>query len=365
MSSREYITRRLVNPQGEITIWGDSILSAYKRVGRLAFLPAISYFRPSRFLILGSKIFNQLSLETRKQTHLVMSARDILRCSSRPPSFTYDLKSYGQMYAFITKHDEKAYAACRLRILKILETAKPTSLIANTTMDPINRLWIEVSSEMGIQTVCVQHGVYSMAVPKYVLEEDIVDRYVALDRGQADILKTNIAAEKIGTLGSRDVFEWRPPEGTVKVCFVGEDWERYGLQSVKRIMIDRYLNIINFLNASGRFDFYYKPHPSEEMMLNIGAHTTLLKPDQIALPDVYIGFASTFLKDMSSQKKLTIQIWDKATQSDNFEELGYCLSLDNNDGFLEKLRSTLQEKITVPFINNAKLDDLLFPLERV
>lgn len=359
MSNREYIARRLVDPRGEFTIWGTSILHAYSRVAKLSFLPVFAVSRRRDLLVLGARIFNQLSEETRRRAHLVMTARDVLRCKSVPRSLTYDLKSYGQLYSLIENNDEAAYAACRSRVERILAKTRATVVVANSTLDPINRLWLRVARERGLKTVCVQHGVYSNAIPTYVLEEDIVDRYVALDDGQAAILRKNIAAEKILSLGIRDSFDWNPPAGQLKICFVGEDWERYGLARIKRLIIDRYIEIATFLKSQGFGELYYKPHPSEEMLLDIASHAKLLGPTDVALPDAYIGFTSTLLKEMSSRGKLVIQVWEKETRADNFEVLGYCLSISNDERLLTSLVAKLRVRQCVPCIRGAQLDELL------
>jgi hypothetical protein len=357
--SHEYITRRLIDPKGEFTIWGKTILQAYSRIAKLAFVPMLGLSRRCEILVLGARIFNQLSEATRKQTHLVMTARDILRCKSIPRSLTYDLKTYSELYSLIENHNLNAYASCRRRVELILSKTQAKIVIANSTIDPINRLWIQVANDMGLRTVCVQHGVYSESIPKHVLEEDIIDHYVALDEGQKLILQKNIAAEKIIPLGMRDTFDWKPPSGQFKICFIGEDWERYGFHKLKHLIIGRYIEIAKYLKPLGYKDFFYKPHPSEEMFLNIFDYAKLLGVESIDVPDVYVGFASTLLKDVSSRRKLAIQIWDKETGADNFEALGYCLSITNSDDLLEGILNMVRVQRVVPFIINTKLDEVL------
>lgn len=356
---REYIARRLVDLQGDVTIWGKAILEAYSRVAVFLFVPVVGVSRDSDLLVLGARIFNQLSKERQSRTHLVMTARDVFRCRRVPRSFTYDLKAYGQLYSLIERNDKGAYDESRRRVERVLKATGAKILIANSTLDPINRLWIQVARELGVKTVCVQHGVYSDAIPSYVLEEDIIDRYVALDDGQARILRKNIAIEKIVPLGARGTFEWIPPVGIPKICFVGEDWERYGLDRIKRLIIEKYIEIGAFLEIKGYRKLYYKPHPSEEMLMGISNHAELLKPADVNKPDIYVGFASTFLKEMSSRGKLVIQIWDGETGAENFEALGYCLSLKNDNNLLSALLAMLQARQEVPFICNVKLDELL------
>lgn len=356
---QEYIARRLIDLNGELTIWGESILHAYLRVSKFSFVPPIGISRGSEILVLGSRIFNQLSEVTQNRTHLIMTVRDILRCKNIPRSLTYDLKSYRELYSYIINNDENAYAACRRRVEMILRKTQAKTLVANSTIDPINRLWLRVAREMGLRTVCVQHGVYSDAIPKYVLEEDIINRYIALDDSQKLILGKNIPVEKIVSLGAKDSFEWIPPTTPINICFVGEDWERYGFHKLKSMIIHKYIEILTYLKSHGYNNFYYKPHPSEREFLNIFNYTKLLKGEAKNVPDVYIGFSSSILKEMSSHRKLAIQIWDEDTGADNFQELGYCLSVANDHSLLDTILNEIKNSKKVPFICDAKLDDML------
>jgi hypothetical protein len=357
---REYIARRLVDPQGEFTIWGKSILQAYSRVAKLSFVPVLGVSRESNLLVLGAKIFNQLNKEARGRTHLVLTARDILRCASLPRSLTYDLKSYDQLYSLIENDDEEAYAACKNRAELILMRTQANVIIANSTIDPINRLWLKVGGDLGLRTVCIQHGVYSEAIPRYVLEEDIIDRYIALDDGQASILQKNIPREKIVSLGVRDTFKREAASNNLKFCFVGEDWERYGLEDVKRMLTQKYIDVATFLKSHGYEDFCYKPHPSETMLNNIDKSMDILQSRNSHAPDVYFGFSSTLLKEMSSQSKLAIQFLDEKTRAENFQSLGYCLTIENDANLYNKILDILFSPQEVPFIRNSDLESVVF-----
>lgn len=356
---REYIAHRLVDPQGEFTIWGKSILQAYSRVAKLSFVPVLSVSRDSDLLVLGARIFNQLTQKTQDRTHLIMTARDVLRCKRLPWSFTYDLKSYDELYALIENDDKAAYDVCRRRAERILRRTRAKVLIANSTIDPINRLWLKVATDLGLKTACVQHGVYSDAIPTYVLEEDIIDRYVALDEGQADILRKNIAKEKIVVLGVKDTFTRHPSSGIKNICFVGEDWERYGFEEIKIAMTKKYIEIANFLKIRGCKSFCYRRHPSEFMLNDIDKYMSVLKSGDYDEPDVYIGFSSTLLKEMSSQGKLAIQLRYEKTHTENFQSLGYCLTVANDNNANLKIIDILSSPQDVPFIRNSDLESIL------
>ena len=359
MKNRDYLKGRLIDPTGELTIWGHSITKAYSAVARLAFVPTLGFYRRSDWLVLGSRIFNQLSPTLKSKSHLAMSARDLFRCNSFPHSLSYDLKTYADINALFETADDSRFVLCRSRVEKVISRTCAKFLVVNSTIDPINRLWLQVAKSAGLKTICVQHGVYSNNIPSFVLEEDIVDEYISLDQGQSDIVSKNIPRHKIKILGLKAAFDWVPPDRPLRVCFVGEDWERYGYDDLKISIISTYKKIILSSYSKTWGALFYKPHPSEQMFLDIMEYTSLLRVNDIDLPDVYIGFASTFLKEMGSRHKLVIQIFDVRTQSENFQQLGYCLSLPNDALLPEAISGLLNSPQQVRFIKNAELSQIL------
>lgn len=288
-----------------------------------------------------------------------MSARDLLRLQTFPKSFTYDLKAYGDVLDAVRNKCSKRLIELETRIQKTFKIVKPKIFVANSTLDPINRMWLKVASANGITTVCLQHGVYSKQHHALGMEDDIVDHYIALDSSQGSIVESAIEKNKIQLLGKKCFFDWAPKKNVLKVCFVGEDWERYGQEDIKRMIIDQYKKIINCLPGSGKYIFYYKRHPSEKNSFNIENVTTNLKNKYKDNADIYIGFTSSLLRDVSSRGKLAIQIFDPKTIADDFSECGYCLTVRNSDDCVTDIYNIISNKQLVPFIEERKLDNLL------
>ena len=354
----EFVTKRLKNPEGEFSVWGKPLLDAYARVSRLSFLSPVTWSSNRDYIFYGSRIFNKMTHEGRRNSHLVLSARDPFRLNEFPTSFSYDLKSYREVYSAIQHQDPRLLNDLQSRISKIIQKVKPKIFVANSTIDPINRLWLKTARASGVETACLQHGVYAQETPDYALEEDIVDKYIALDENQATIIRRNIAPEKILLLGERSSFEWNPPGNGIKICFVGEDWERYGYADLKGFIIKCYLEIINKLRERGVKLFFYKPHPSEENFFGIDEKIPKLKRKDIDKPDVYIGFSSSFLKDMSSRGKLAIQILENQTKADDFFKSGYCMSIPNDQNLIASLIIAINRKQAVPCIRERCLEEL-------
>jgi hypothetical protein len=245
------------------------------------------------------------------------------------------------------------------RIRNTLNIVRPRLFVANSTIDPINRLWILAAKEYGVKIACLQHGVYSQEIPDYAQEDDIVDSYIALDESQKSIVARNIDSRKIVALGKHSQFAWKSPGKSISVCFVGEDWERYGYVELKQMIVARYLDISAALTSIGVGALWYKPHPSEERMFGIDKKLRILPKNNINVPDVYIGFSSSLLKDVSSRGKLAIQVLDAKTMADSFQDNGYCMSVANDDDLVDNVLDILQSDQTPPCIQEQELDCLL------
>jgi hypothetical protein len=355
----EFMSRRLYDDKAELSIWGKSLMDSYLRVSKLSFLPPLVWSRASQYMVFGSRVFGKLGSVGRLNSHVVLSARDPVRLPSIPNSFSYDLRAYAAVREAVAQKKSAAIRKLESRIQKILDVVRPQIFIANSTMDPINRVWIQVAKNAGANTYCLQHGVYAKEMPDYAQEEDIVDTYIALDASQKEIVSRNIDSKKIKILGNSAEFSWKSLGNSTSVCFVGEDWERYGFLDIKRSIIDRYQKVAYALRKNGLNSIWYKPHPSEVEMFGIDGEMRLLQQKHIELPDVFIGFSSSLLRDVSARGKLAIQILDERTQADNFQSNGYCLTVNNDLTLIDSILEIIGSDRLVPFVRDRALEDLL------
>lgn len=354
----EYISRRLMDGDGNFSIWGISLLKNYQRVSRIAFIPPISREKERDCILLGVRGFRRLSLHSREKCHVVLRAQDIKRLNSIPLSFTYDLVAYKQVYEGIVEKKANYLVALQKKISKTFDLVKPKVLMANSTIDPIDRMWIQEARLRGIRTLCLQHGLYAEVSPPFTLEEDIIDRYIAFDEAQAKIISRNIPTNKIISLGVKEFFNWHPKGKALNICLVGEDFECYGLEDIKKLIINIYFKVARELSINNELNFFYKPHPAE--VNDYGITNLVKKISKLENMDVFIGCSSTLLKDMASNKKLVIQILSSSINADNFEKNGYCLSLDNDIDLVDRLSNILTSGSTMPYISNLPLENLLF-----
>jgi len=353
----EFASRRLRDEDGSFSIWGKAILENYRSVANIAYLPALSWSRKKDLILFGVKAFSLLSESYKIKSHLVLKARDPKRLTRFPASFTYDLSAYKQVYAAIQNHDDAYIQILKKQIDSTFEKVQPIFFIANSTIDPIDRLWIRHANERGIKTICLQHGIYSQAIPWYAQEEDIVKKFIALDAGQAQIIAKNIHPSKIVSLGKNSNFQWSSNGKVLNICFVGEDLERYGYLDMKMLIIDVYKYLAKYLINNTNFKCFYKPHPSE--VASYGIAELIPITFNVEQMDVFIGFTSSLLKDISTKNKMAIQILDDKIPCDNFYENGYCLSVNNCADLVDKIMEVLGGVVNVPCITNIKLDELI------
>jgi hypothetical protein len=356
----DYISSRLLDDRGDISIWGKSIINEYQKISNLPFLPRLSWRDERQCIAFGSRIFGKLKKNGKINTHVLMSARDLIRMPAIPTSFSYDLKAYKVFIDALTNKNFYNLDACFSQMLNTLSIVKPRIFVANSTIDPISRLWILAAREYGISKIyCLQHGLYAQEQPEYAQDEDIVDLYIALDENQKMIVSRYINPEKVLVLGTRDRFIWKSPLSPLSVCFVGEDWERYGYLELKQLIISRYRDLASAFSSLGVTSLFYKPHPSENLMYGIDKELITLTNKEIDLPDVYIGFSSSFLRDASACGKLAIQILEPQTKADCFEANGYCLTVNNDVNLIERIFEIIRSDCSVPFVREQQLDDIL------
>jgi hypothetical protein len=352
----EFASRRLKNGEGELSIWGSATLENYRKVTKIPIQPFFSWIGCREIMLFGVRGWNLLSSVDRERCHLVLRARDPLRLKQLPSSFSWDLRAYEKVYQAILTQDQSTLRNLKEKISQVFDKVMPNYFLANCTIDPIGRLWIKEAKSRKIKVICLQHGVYPQSIPWFAQEENIVDQYIALDDAQARIISRNIPSEKIVSLGDKSKFLWTPQKSSLRVCLVGEDWERYGYFDSKKYIIKKYTEIAKNLMRNG-VEVFYKPHPSE--VNSYGITSMVKKISNCQNLDIFIGFSSSLLKDMASQRKLAIQVLSSEVIADNFELNGYCLSLNNDGKLNERIMDILINGAEVPFISNKSLSLLI------
>lgn len=352
-----YVSKKLRDDDGGFSTWGEALLENYRKVSNISFVPPLSWRNKREFMLLGTRGWAQLPQSVRKKCHLILKARDPRRLVNFPSSFNYDLLAYSQIYKAIMLNDVLPLKNLEQRIAETFDMVEPKILLVNSTIDPIERMWIREANNRKVKIICLQHGLYAQSTPLFVLEDNIIDEYIALDEVQAEIVSRNIPKNKILRLGVRSKYKWTSKKSPLCICLVGEDWERYGYVDIKKRIIEIYKGLIKNLDGDDDFKFYYKTHPSE--VNNYGINELAMNTSSMESMDVFIGFSSTLLKEMATQQKMAIQILFDEFDAGVFEKYGYCLSLRYDQNAYKAIRDILLGGADIPCISNKALELLL------
>ena len=227
-------------------------LNRYRKILFLSKFPRIEVKRRSDILVMGTSIYKRLDSNLKQKTHVVISARDVLRDFSilgkLAMSFTFDLSIYGRIYnQIISRGSSEEF----LNVKHALDAIKPKVIILKSTIDPINRVWAFWANKLNIKIVCIQHGVFSSKASVEIMERNIVDHYITLGDKQSNIIKSIIPKRKHINLFKSSSFSCELKNKTnISICFIGTDYERYSEAGkiYKEKVLDIYMNLINAIS---------------------------------------------------------------------------------------------------------------------
>ena len=314
---------------------------------------------------MGTNIYKKLDSNLKQKTHVVISARDVLRDFSilgkLARSFTFDLSIYGRIYnQIINRGSSEEF----LNVKHALDVIKPKVIILKSTIDPINRVWAFWANKLNIKVVCMQHGVFSSKASLEIMERNIVDHYITLGDKQSNIIKSIIPKRKHINLFESSSFSCKlKNKKTISICFIGTDYERYSEAGKinKEKVLDIYMNLINAISQDNGVEYklFYKSHPSEAKGNKIMRLSKMIQKTDYDKIDIFFGAASTLLMELASLGKCAIQLRSKSLPLDNYQELGYCASIEINNIKDKGLLTILKENETYPCLKEKSLSDVI------
>ncbi len=333
----------------------NALIQNYKK---LLFLPSflkIFKRKKSKFVVIGLSLFNQLSKCQRDDSHIIFKPRDLIKEPIRViknfRNFTLNLGIYRKIYNALKKSIDINHNFEKESLLRI----SPKILIVGSTMDPMQRLWLMAAKDLGIATVCIQHGIMSSLSPPEIKERNIVDFYIAYNRKQSNIIQSMIPISKHRWLFDTENFFHLPiHKDKITICLIGSDYERYGEIGVKnkRALVDIYRKLVNAIkniHGSTYADILYKQHPSESQYFLIDEDVKVVKninEDQI---DLFFGVTSTYLMNLASINKCAIQVCAQNILSvDRYEDYGFCKSIDLSLIEAAGLNFILDDGVVIP-----------------
>lgn len=313
-----------------------SLLHNYSKIKKLPFLPKISLKTHSKIVVIGFNSYLKLSHEMKKNTHVVLRPRDIIRYKFSLikilKNFTYDLKIYKDLFKTINNYSDHQFSY----ILLTLKKLSPKFIIISSTIDPVQRLWAFYSKLIGIKVICIQHGVFSSLSAPEVLERNIVDYYFSFCEKQSKLIEKIIPVHKHRYIYTESTFTYKIPKSKeIKICLIGTDHERYGLKGKKNKLsvLKIYEQLISLIksNLNLNYKILYIRHPSEEFIGNVKSNVKIIKNSDLDSVDIFFGVASTKLLNMALEHRCTIQISSNDFIQDKYEDFNFCKTIDIHD----------------------------------
>lgn len=237
-------------------------------------------------------------------------------------SLAYDL------YQVFLSGDEQALECLLSRCVKQLRQWEVKTVVVMSDSLPLERLWIAAARELGIRSICIQHGLFSES-GGIINDGKYADVMAAYDQYQVDILKRTGALNPV-VFGFYD--DVKPKvwfERRSVVCILGQPWSQY-YEDKGDIYKSLLSSLVSALSLGGT-RVVYKPHPGETEVRDYVADSVEVIDLSLDAAfdeyDVFISFTSTALFEASLAGKLAIQIFDERLSLERFSEMGYAHSV--------------------------------------
>lgn len=270
-----------------------------------------------------------------------------------------------------------------------LKDTKPDYIVLWNDVLPIERAIILASKKLGIITLEIQHGIYSLFNP--LIGGKAVDYVLVWGKYFKDLyINQKIRKpEEIYVLGypyltERDKMTWGKTQGVPRViprrknknyalCYLGEDFERYN-KSLLKIKLENVNNFSKMCKKLG-LRFVYRPHPGDNVKLlkeKLPNIQFTLKREKIEetfkKADIFISFSSTSLIEAAMRQKISIQFMNYPFKAENFEKLGACnktlQAFDELEDYLVEIANASDlDKFKLNF-NNNYIETRYNPIER-
>lgn len=222
-------------------------------------------------------------------------------------------------------------AASRLvsRGVKLFTRAGTKKLILWNDSLFLERFLVFCARQAGVQSVCVQHGIFQSTTDIRILDGHYADQMLVWGESQQQLYRhADFPAGKVRILGYPFHLPKIMPGSSVPptVCILGQHWESCSSHLGKKKM-KLFSRVIENFNAAG-ITVCYKPHPYEERTF-IPANATVVKDSLAAALEkfgVFISLTSTALIEASLCGKIAVQLFDEEFAADDYKEKEYCYS---------------------------------------
>lgn len=305
--------------------------------------------------------------------HLLYKYQDILRYISHdfkleflaktPLSFSHALKNraslvsihkiYRNLYHGILNNNETQLEESLNNLIAVFKRSNPKLLLVNHDIHPEDRLMILAAKNLRIPTIEIQHGVYTSTEPITTgKESDFVFvwgkffRNLYLDQkikksDQIRILGYPYPLNNINIVKNQQI---------KSLVYLGQN-----LELLCDDFFEKTIKTVKSLKSICKrlgLNFLFRPHPSDDtrkLKRNLPNVKFISKSESLIntfqKSDIFISFNSTALIEAVLNSKIGIQLKNFDLNSDDFEELGICRTIEDIDDMEEELKSIIRKDL--------------------
>lgn len=244
-----------------------------------------------------------------------------------------------------------------IHFFKIL---KPKSFVVMSDVLFDQRFLIYCAKKAGIETICIQHGVFSTNPNDICHDGRFADKMYVWSEQQRVMIKNKklFNSLKLEVLGyPHQIYTPKKHNkyNKSKICILGQPYENYSAALGKKKM----LVLENIISQLKNFEIIYKLHPGEKNQEYFPEGIKIFSGnlhEAIEEYDYFISISSTALLEVTLSSKIAIQFFDSDICYDNYENIGLCYSYNNLNSL--SLVEYIQ-KLNAPF--KLKEEALLIP----
>ncbi len=311
-----------------------------------------------RFLFYNTKYIDLISGLENKSCSLCIDGLSSLKIAFRKKFAIYPLFLFYPGLYYLFHNDpllESRYAKKFVnKVTAYLERLSPEFVVVNNDSLFMQRMLIFCARNIGITSICIQHGVFQGESNFKFLDGQFADYMFVWGKSQEKIYRDNsFKMDKIKIIGyPYNIINknFKTLHQIKRICIIGQHWENLDVElgMLKKIIFERTAQVLQENN----FFLMYKPHPSEKNKKFIPENMELYNYSlQKAFNefDIFISLTSTALIEATINNKIAIQIYDEKFLSDIFEDAGYCYTIQSKEiNNLPGFVNTLKEPFKIP-----------------
>jgi hypothetical protein len=296
-------------------------------IGKLLSLMSNKAPKDKKYVFIGTKYKSLIRALPRAEVLVIGAVKQGLYSLLFRIPFVSDVGFYRKITMAYKQNDALILQCIINEMANLLKFYSATHVVVSNDSLPLERLWIEAAMSLGVETVCMQHGLFAPS-NSVVNDGKFSNIMFVFDEHQKNIVELS-SDSKVYVLGYHSNLETYPINNSSKeiVCIFGQPWAVY-YRNREELYI-RYLEDIMSMLSAHNIGYVYKPHPGEVNESYLQKEMFFGKLYRGSLDssfknyDYFLSFASTALLEATLSGKIAFQVFDKEFSDDRYEDFGY------------------------------------------